>query len=164
MVASVFANNSNLPQFLLHIYVVFSTLYNYFVWQYLIFYKILLILPQTISLFMDDRSVIAKNIKLLREANNFTQDNVATFLGTKRSAYANYESGLRDIPLSVMEKLSDLFGCELYDLYDENSEAVKRIITTSFRADDLTKEDIEQIANFKKLVKNYLIMEKLSGK
>ena len=112
---------------------------------------------------MDDRSVIAKNIKLLREANNFTQDNVATFLGTKRSAYANYESGLRDIPLSVMEKLSDLFGCELYDLYDENSEAVKRIITTSFRADDLTKEDIEQIANFKKLVKNYLIMEKLSG-
>ena len=42
------------------------------------------------SYVMEERLIIAKNIKLLRQASNYTQENVASFLGIGRSAYSNY--------------------------------------------------------------------------
>jgi transcriptional regulator with XRE-family HTH domain len=62
-------------------------------------------------------TTIGRNLKLLREANSFTQDQVASFLGINRSTYSNYESGDREAPLEVLEKASDLFGCELSILF-----------------------------------------------
>ena len=41
-------------------------------------------------------TTIGRNLKLLREANSFTQDQVASFLGINRSIYSNYESGDRE--------------------------------------------------------------------
>ena len=49
------------------------------------------------SYIMEERLIIAKNIKLLRQASNYTQESVASFLGIGRSAYSNYESGDRDV-------------------------------------------------------------------
>ena len=66
------------------------------------------------SYIMEERLIIAKNIKLLRQASNYTQESVASFLGIGRSAYSNYESGDRELPLSCMEKLADLYGCDAY--------------------------------------------------
>ena len=44
---------------------------------------------------MDERLIIAKNIRLMREVSDFTQENVASFLGINRSAYSNYELGVQ---------------------------------------------------------------------
>lgn len=108
---------------------------------------------------MEDKFIIASNIKRLREASGFTQDAVAGFLGVKRSAYSNYETGERELPLQLMEKISDLYGCDMYDLYSSEETVVSNMLATAFRVDTLSKEDMEQIASFKRIVKNSLKMD-----
>ena len=111
------------------------------------------------SYVMEERLIIAKNIKLLRQASNYTQENVASFLGIGRSAYSNYESGDRELPLSCMEKLADLYGCDAYMLYEENESVIEDMLATAFRVDNLSPADMEQIAAFKRVVKNSLMMD-----
>ena len=110
---------------------------------------------------MEERLIIAGNIKCLRDASGFTQDTVANYLNVNRSAYANYETGARELPLSLMEKLADLYGCEMYDLYSEDVDVVSTMLATAFRVDTLSREDMEQIAAFKRIVNNSLKMDKL---
>ena len=116
------------------------------------------------SYVMEDRLIIAKNIKLLRQASNYTQENIASFLGIGRSAYSNYESGDRELPLSCMEKLADLYGCDAYMLYEENESVIEDMLATAFRVDNLSPADMEQIAAFKRVVKNSLMMDKMLSK
>ena len=116
------------------------------------------------SYVMEDRLIIAKNIKLMRQASNYTQENVASFLGIGRSAYSNYESGDRELPLSCMEKLADLYGCDAYMLYEENESVIKDMLATAFRVDNLSPADMEQIAAFKRVVKNSLMMDTMLSK
>ena len=116
------------------------------------------------SYVMEERLIIAKNIKLLRQASNYTQENVASFLGIGRSAYSNYESGDRELPLSCMEKLADLYGCDAYMLYEENESVIEDMLATAFRVDNLSPADMEQIAAFKRVVKNSLMMDKMLSK
>lgn len=113
---------------------------------------------------MEDRLIIAKNIKLLRQASNYTQENVASFLGIGRSAYSNYESGDRELPLSCMEKLADLYGCDAYMLYEENESVIEDMLATAFRVDNLSPADMEQIAAFKRVVRNSLMMDTMLSK
>ncbi len=113
---------------------------------------------------MNERSVIAKNLKQMRETSGFTQERVAGFLDIGRSAYANYEAGTRDLPLHLMEKLADLYGCEIYLLYEEDADVVENMLTTAFRVDDLSVEDMHQVAAFKRIVKNSLKMDLLLKK
>ena len=110
---------------------------------------------------MEEKLIIASNIKRLREASGFTQGSVANYLNVNRSAYANYETGARELPLNLMEKLADLYGCDMYDLYSENEDVVSTMLATAFRADTLSREDMEQIAAFKRIVSNSLKMDKL---
>ena len=116
------------------------------------------------SYVMEDRLIIAKNIKLLRQASNYTQENVASFLGIGRSAYSNHESGDRELPLSCMEKLADLYGCDAYMLYEENESVIEDMLATAFRVDNLSPADMEQIAAFKRVVKNSLMMDTMLSK
>ena len=113
---------------------------------------------------MEDRLIIAKNIKLLRQASNYTQEDIASFLGIGRSAYSNYESGDRELPLSCMEKLADLYGCDAYMLYEQNESVIEDMLATAFRVDNLSPADMEQIAAFKRLVKNSLMMDTMLSK
>lgn len=104
---------------------------------------------------------IGDNLKSLREANKFTQENVARYLGIGRSAYSMYESGDREMPLELMEKAAELFGCDLDVLFEEDAKAIESALTCAFRVDNLKPEDMEQIAHFKGIVKNYLKMNNL---
>ncbi len=113
---------------------------------------------------MEERLIIASNIKRLRDASGFTQDIVASYLNVNRSAYANYETGARELPLHLMEKLAALYGCEMYDLYSEDLDVVNAMLATAFRVDMLSREDMEQIAAFKRIVNNSLKMDKLLAK
>ena len=135
-----------------------------YLWQKLGKYEILSIfateyMQHKISLVMEERLIIAKNIKLMREASNYTQENVASFLGIGRSTYSNYESGDRELPLPCMEKLADFYGCDAYMLYEENENVVEGMLATAFRVDNLSPGDMEQIAAFKRVVKNSLMMD-----
>lgn len=107
-------------------------------------------------------NVIGRNLKLLRESNDLTQEQIASYLGIGRSAYANYEAGEREAPLEVLERSAALLGCELDVLFEEDVEAVKsRMLVCAFRTDGLTDEDMQEVARFKNVVLEYMKMTKL---
>ena len=110
---------------------------------------------------MEEKMVVGRNLKALREANGYTQEQVANLLGIGRSAYANYEAGERETPMEVMERASELFGCELALLFDEDEQAVKNMLVCAFRADNLSVNDMKEVAAFKNIVLNYMKMERL---
>lgn len=113
---------------------------------------------------MNENKIIGRNLKALREANNYTQEQVASFLGIQRSAYANYETGDREAPIDILEKASSLLGCELELLFDEDENAVKNMLVCAFRADYLDENDLKEVSSFKDIVLSYMKMEKLLAK
>jgi transcriptional regulator with XRE-family HTH domain len=109
-------------------------------------------------------NTIANNLKKLREAAHYTQDEIAQTLGITRSAYSNYESGEREAPYDVLEKVSNLFGCDMYVLFEENKNADAMIFASAFRIYGLAPEDSAEIIRFKDIVKSYLKMKALEAK
>lgn len=107
------------------------------------------------------KEIIAQNFKKLRENLGFTQDKIATFLDCSREEISYYETAARDIPLPILERASDLFGVELFEFFSEEETIGIKI---AYRADDATKEDLNQIARFKKIVKNYRRINRLMNK
>ena len=107
-------------------------------------------------------NVIGTNLKALREATDLTQEQLASYLGIGRSAYANYEAGEREAPLEVLEKSAALLGCELELLFEEDLEAVKsQMMVCAFRTDGLTHDDMAEVARFKRVVLEYMKMTKM---
>lgn len=51
-----------------------------------------------------------KRIKDLREDNDKTQTEVASYLGMKQPQYYRYETGLRDIPSDILIKLAKYYN------------------------------------------------------
>lgn len=110
---------------------------------------------------MKEKEIVGRNLKALRDANRYTQEQVASFLGIQRSAYANYESGEREAPIELLEKAGELMGCELSVLFDEDEKAVRDMLVCAFRADNLGERDLEEVAAFKRIVLNYMKMKRL---
>jgi transcriptional regulator with XRE-family HTH domain len=102
-------------------------------------------------------------IKGLREKYGYTQDKVAAFLGIKREMISFYENESREIPLEILEKLSDLFGVELDVFFVDNVDEALAEVVFAFRKDDLETNDMENMAAFGKIVKNYLKINNLYG-
>ncbi len=100
----------------------------------------------------------------MREANGYTQGQVASYLGINRSAYANYETGEREAPVDVLEKSCNLFGCEMEMLFDPDEKAVRNMLVCAFRADNLSTDDLREVSAFKEIVLNYMKMERLLAK
>ena len=85
-------------------------------------------------------------IKGLREKYGYTQDKVAEYLGIKREMISFYENEGREIPLEVLEKLSDLFGIELEAFFIDNVDEALAEVVFAFRKDDshrLNKDEFD---------------------
>lgn len=59
---------------------------------------------------------IGNNLKKLRKEKNLTQDDVAKVLNISRQAYCRYENNQRELPLSAL--------CQLADLFEETTDAI----------------------------------------
>lgn len=104
---------------------------------------------------------IGNNITKIRKAQGLTQENIASYLGLSREQISHYERGVRNISVTELNKLSDLFGIELSDLLEENLEIQNLNLAFAFRSDN-NETDLKQIALFKKVVMNYLKMRHLN--
>ena len=49
-------------------------------------------------------------LKDLREDNDYTQSYIASLLGVRQNTYSQYECEKREIPISMLRKLSELYG------------------------------------------------------
>lgn len=106
--------------------------------------------------------IIGENLKKIRLLSGFTQEQVAKSIAIERSAYSNYEGGTREIPYTVLENISNLFGCEPFILFEDNIQTNNEIMATAFRISDLEDNDLKEIAQFKDIVKSYLKMERIA--
>lgn len=65
--------------------------------------------------------MLSKNLKYLRNKNNYTQDDIADKLGCKRSAYKEYEYD-QSPPLDTLIKLSEILETSLDELLKTDLE------------------------------------------
>ena len=110
------------------------------------------------------RDILSRNFKLLRERLGLTQQQMADYLGiNSRESISQYENGERDLSLDVLESCCNLFGIELSDMFEEDESKVRTSIYFAFRADDLNKDDMKSIAQFKRVIGNYQRMKRILG-
>lgn len=112
---------------------------------------------------METGRIIGNNLKKYRDSHGLSQDQIASILGVDRSTISLYESGKREIPLAQLEKFTDLFAIELEDILEENAEKRNVNFAFAFRADSILEEDLCSIAEFQRIVKNYLKLKELTN-
>lgn len=105
---------------------------------------------------------IGNNIKVLREKLNYTQSQLANFLGIgERVTISYYETGERTIPLEHLTKIADLFGVELEVLLTGEPEDLLTNKIFAFRKEKLEANDFLTLASFHVIVKNYRKLKSL---
>lgn len=104
------------------------------------------------------KTIVARNLKLLRDSAGYTQQEVANLIGIERGEYANYESSgaPRLMPFDLMRQICDLYGVPLNELIKKNSEKAENEFVYAFRVKTKNYADLKEIANFKKVISNYL--------
>lgn len=98
-------------------------------------------------------------IRAYRERMGLSQEIVASFLGIKRETLSYYENnpdGRNQASLEVLEKLANLYGVDLADFFEDDIKQLNANLAFAFRATDLNENDLNEIAQFRKVVKNYL--------
>ncbi|MGV3600718.1 MAG: helix-turn-helix domain-containing protein [Dyadobacter fermentans] len=103
-------------------------------------------------------NTIGSNLRQFRERFGLSQEDLAKFLKISHVAVSHYETGKRSVPSEVINKAAGLFGVDGYDFYEENVAQQKNNMAFAFRASELTEHDLEQIAEFRTVVRNYLNM------
>lgn len=101
---------------------------------------------------------IGFKLKELREKSGYTQVQVAKFLNLDQTTIAKIESDERAISIATIEKMADLYGCELRDITN-NSEC--KPLELAFRAKNVELDDMEAISRIKKLALNIRLMNRL---
>jgi transcriptional regulator with XRE-family HTH domain len=109
---------------------------------------------------MKSAPYIGANIRNYRDLQDLNQQQLADYVGVTRELISLIESGQRDISLENLTKLADLFGIELSDLIEEDSEVQDINLALAFRTND-SNLDLESIASFKRIVLNYKKLESL---
>lgn len=63
-----------------------------------------------------------QRIRDLREDRDLKQDDIAKILNCSQACYSYYESGKRDIPTEVLQKLADFYGVSVDYLLGRTKE------------------------------------------
>ncbi len=109
---------------------------------------------------MNQMIIIGKNIQLLRKKMDLSQDVFAKYLGITREEVSYYENGRRLMPSALISKAAALLNVDEYDLFEEDPEFQTVNLALAFRADQIVQDDLPIIANFQKIVRNYINMKK----
>ena len=104
------------------------------------------------------KTVVSTNLKRFREAGDYKQQDVAIYLKISRGAYANFESGDREMPFDLLEKVCEFYGIALSSLFEENGIELENELFCAFRIDNLGQSDFKEISEFKNVVRNYMKM------
>lgn len=60
--------------------------------------------------------ILGGRIKALRNAKNFTQEQVADQIGISRQKYARIESGVNSITLDILSRVAEVLGVTVGDI------------------------------------------------
>ena len=106
------------------------------------------------------QTTIGTNLKVWRVKLGYSQEIIAEYLGILRENISYFETGQREIPVKYLEKISELFGIEPELLFEEDMKIQDAEMALAFRNDDdLSIDSMKKVAQFKKIVRNYLMIE-----
>lgn len=111
---------------------------------------------------MERNTIVGANIRRFRERIGLTQEALAQYLNISREEVSYYETGKRQLPTRLVSEAAKLFGVDPYALFEDNPEIAAAGTALAFRAEELSPEDLRQIADFRKIVLNYLKMKALA--
>lgn len=107
-------------------------------------------------------SILSTRIRALREEKGLSQEQISGFLGLDVETYLGYESGqCKQIPISIMEDLANLYGTNLLSLIEQGTEPDCGLLPAINSSADVCIEDLRQIATFHAVALNYQKMNRL---
>jgi transcriptional regulator with XRE-family HTH domain len=110
---------------------------------------------------MELQTILSQNLQEYRKRLGLTQDQIASFLEVDRSLITRFEIGDREISYPQLKKLSHLFNVEVEDLLEVDSAKREANFAFAFRSEGLDSMDLKSIADFQRVVRNYIEMSRI---
>ena len=101
-----------------------------------------------------DITTIGKRLRAVRESSGFTQEHVARYLGVKREAISYIETGKRPVSTVMLRKLSDLYGYRMSYFLEDAAAVTGPQVAIAFRVSDLGPDDLQVIAEARRIASN----------
>ena len=101
---------------------------------------------------------MGKKLQEARKKVGLTQDQVAKVLEINKVQLSYYESGSREISISLLDKLSNLYGYNV-EYFLGNEEQADPDVQIAFRGDELCDEDLEVVSFAKTFLRNLSEMQ-----
>ena len=102
---------------------------------------------------------IARQLKNLRKSSGLSQSFIASYLSVDQSYLSKIESGERVATVDILEKLSELYNCDISDF--ENVDIDIAPLNISFRSNELDCKDVEVISIINRIAHNSKYMAEL---
>lgn len=103
---------------------------------------------------------IGDRIKKLRKMHNFTQKQVANYLGFKQTQIAKLENNDRKLKSSSLNKLCELYNCPKEYIIKGIDEYSKEEFKFRSSSKDL---DLNTLANMNRIIRNLKELNELNG-
>lgn len=105
-----------------------------------------------------ERKNLGKRLLLFREKMNYSQVQIAQFLGVTQGHISNVESGVKSFPFSKLKKLADLYGCKPTDFETDVDISLVPVVMRSSNNPD-AGNDLKVVAKTRKVLKNINLMK-----
>ncbi|HIY02626.1 MAG TPA: helix-turn-helix transcriptional regulator [Candidatus Blautia faecipullorum] len=104
-----------------------------------------------------------KNIRLkqLRKESKITQEQLANYLDVDQTMITKLENGTRNLNVTLIEKICNLFGCSDAYLMGEDDGYIP--LNFAFRSNGIQTEDLESIAAINKIIMDIRYMNEMMG-
>ena len=100
-------------------------------------------------------------LKQLRKESKITQEQLAKYLNIDQSLVTKLENGTRNLNVTLIDKICNLFGCSDAYLMGEDDSYIP--LNFAFRSNGVQTEDLESIAAVNKIVMNIRYMNEMLG-
>ncbi len=99
-----------------------------------------------------------EKLKMMRERAGLRQEQIACYLGVKQSFISKVETGERNLTVDQLESVVNLYGYSLAAFADmEDAHPIQ----FAFRAQEVSQEDLRNIATIEKIAMNSRFMAKV---
>ena len=82
---------------------------------------------------------VSVSLRLFRERNNKTEDDLANYLGIQRKAYKRYETGEREPGIDKLYKLAKYYKCKIDDFINVDEQFIVK------REEVLSTKDLDNL-------------------
>lgn len=100
-----------------------------------------------------------EKLKKLRDESGLSQGQIAKYLNVDQSYISRYEKNERQLSATMLEKISNLFGCPIEYFVTENFDY--KPLPFALRASSIDVEDLEAISAINKIALNLRNMDNL---